>query len=173
MTPDEFNVKIWQTKQGGNTVYTCPSIKDITSTEAMQAYSNTAYTAQFGHFPPPLTNDPADISNEKVNPDLPLKVTVFKNSSKKVFAIDAKAAGQSNLRTRWFCNPQYDPMGLIDFRHYKKANILFIDGHVNSFASSALPKDSNVSAFTLITGSKYSVGDLWLKPDAPPSSEAN
>ncbi len=159
----------------GKTVYTCPAVRRQFSDEAFVSYKVSAFLGNFGGVPTQTdAQNLSDVANQKVNPNWPRKIGDFsKNSSKKVCMADATTT-QANLRSKDWVDNKWDTQGLLDFRHVKntKINILFMDGHANSFFAKSFPRSISQASLPL-PGSKYGIGDLWLNPDAGPSPDAN
>ncbi len=90
------------------------------------------------------------------DPGKPYKVKSFKRPQTKVFAIDGRDK-QNLIRDIWFHAYQYEPIeGMIDLRHpQKRANMVFLDGHVASYGSDPLPRVKS-----------QPVGQKWLNRNA-------
>lgn len=123
-----------------NNVYLCPTLP-----ERSLGYQANTYLGEVG---------PSDV----IDALRPFKITQFRWSSKKVFVVDS-INQQVSMRNVFF--KVYDGMYGIDLRHAgKTANMVFLDGHAESFRAPPIP---------LVN--QYWIADKWLKKDVDPPTD--
>lgn len=125
-------------------IFTCPShyLFRNNNSQRGKSYAMTRYAGKIAQQGDP----PGQTYIESTNYKLPGPIAKIKNSSEKIWLADANRILDDGSQAHLFMEPDFPFVtknNKIDYRHNKKANILFLDGHVepHDFTKQIISRD--------------------------------